>query len=461
MDDGPGPLPWRVGGVIGFTVDAAAFPDGAEHRLEVYLRLRPATIARLAAGRTHTGEMRIDLKLRPGRKGKVQEASREIRITPADTSGGFGRVLVFPFRVHPGTHRLTVKMEAQRHVLPGTGAGRFESVSVDGEFTVPPPQAGRDISDIEFLWTEPESTGAASDAFTRGGVRRLPNPERLYGLFESTMHASVFAVVPADSGSRLWHWVARATNAKGEIVAQRETTAAASPTLNADLAFDLSTEPAGEYQLEVKAWQEGDAGALLRRARFSLGWSLDTWARDPRDLDDEVHLLLAPENEERFSRMLPGEQERFLTDFWRDRDPTPETARNEALDLYLSRVDHANHVFSRSLDRGMFTDMGRVYIRLGAPSEVQHEVIPGRDNELARVIRQYVTVNDRPIGDIGDNTPGADMRPFEVWVYEGEISVPLSANFKYGATRHLRKPIVFLFVDDRWVGDYRLRYSTE
>ena len=42
--NGPGPLPWRVGGAIGFTVDAAAFPDSAGSVLEVYMRLAPATL---------------------------------------------------------------------------------------------------------------------------------------------------------------------------------------------------------------------------------------------------------------------------------------------------------------------------------------------------------------------------------------------------------------------------------
>ena len=42
-----GPPPWRVGGPLGFTVDAASFPDSNGSALEIYLRLPPSTIATL------------------------------------------------------------------------------------------------------------------------------------------------------------------------------------------------------------------------------------------------------------------------------------------------------------------------------------------------------------------------------------------------------------------------------
>src|SRR5262245_43788568 len=41
------PLPWRVGGRVAFTVDAAGFPDSSGYSLDVYIRLTPATLANL------------------------------------------------------------------------------------------------------------------------------------------------------------------------------------------------------------------------------------------------------------------------------------------------------------------------------------------------------------------------------------------------------------------------------
>jgi GWxTD domain-containing protein len=256
--------------------------------------------------------------------------------------------------------------------------------------------------------------------------------------------------------------VARLESDSGRVVTSCESTAVAGRSLEGLVNFDGSTLPSGVYALEVKAWQEGDAGALVRRSRLSVGWEPGTWYRDPDEIVDEAHFLLQKDEEELFVQMLPGEQERHLIEFWRRRDPTPGTPENELKAKFLERVDYTNQMFSRTgLGRGMFSDMGRTYIRYGEPSEVYHSVIPGPDNELSAVISRYVTENDRPLGNVDDPSPGADMRPFEVWIYEGEIALPFDADLEARPYRRLSKPLVFLFIDERWLGDYRLRYSTE
>src|SRR6185436_883306 len=126
---------------------------------------------------------------------------------------------------------------------------------------------------------------------------------------------------------------------QGRVVAEQESTTAGGPRLSGRVALDLATEAAGGYDLELKAWQEGDAGALLRTARFGIGWLPATWFVDPADVEDVVHFLLSGEEEDRFARLQPGERERFLEDFWRRRDPTPDTAENEERNAFFARVD--------------------------------------------------------------------------------------------------------------------------
>jgi GWxTD domain-containing protein len=383
--------------------------------------------------------------------------TQELQVAPSDTSAGYGRVLVVPFRVRPGVHALEARVEARRYLLPGSGTGRPDVAKVEGLVAVPEPQAGREISDVEFVWSMGDSS--APEIFRRGGAARLPNPEHLYGLYETTLRASFSAHGAGDP--RPWRWLARVLDADGAVVVERDTAESAAAWLDGDLALDLSTVPAGGYVLEIKAWQEGDPGALLRRARFSVGWDPATWRRDPEDVADEAHLILERSEEESFAQMQPGEQERRLAEYWRERDPTPDTAENEAQDTFRRRVAFANVTYGRAgIGRGMFSDMGRVYIRYGEPNEVHRQVMPGRDYELVRIINRLLTTDDRPVGDI-QTQPGADMRPFEVWVYEGEIVMPFDAGERGGTARKLSKPLIFVFVDEQWLGDYRLRYSTE
>ena len=324
---------------------------------------------------------------------------------------------------------------------------------------MPAPQAGRDLSDLEFLWVRSEVAGAS--AFRRGEHVAIPNPERLYGLLASTVRAE-FAARGLAGDERVWHWHARVLGPDGRMVAEQRDSAATGRRLSASVAIEIGSEPAGGYDLEVTAWQAGDAGALVRTARFSVGWLASTWLVDPSEADDAVHFLLSAEDEERFARLQAGERERFLEDFWRRRDPTPDTEENEARLQFQARITHANRNFDAAAnDRGMFSDMGRVYIRYGEPDEVLRQVIPAGDATLERVVQELEVSEDRATGDVHQKGLGSDTRPYEVWVYEGiDGTTPDTDPARAGHVRPRRR-MVFLFVDEHGYGIYTLRYSTE
>ena len=455
-----GPLPWRVGGRVGFTVDAASFADSAGPTLEVYVRVPPSTLTALGRDSTGTGRIRLTAHLRGAfGRGHSQDQVQEFAMVPGDSAGGFGKVLVLRFPAGSGRHRLQVRLDdvlSHKRGLIFAGQDAPETEHLEGEVTVPPVEAGRGLSDIEFVWAE--RAGGGSNAFARGGFTRLPNPERLYGLYASELRATFSA---RAREARPWHWTARVLDPGGQVVAVRESTKVAAPDLEGEVAIDVATVAAGGYELELRVGQEGDAAPLVRRGRFSVAWQVGSWLRNPRDVEDDVHFLLNADDEEIFTQLSPGEQERFLDAFWKERDPTPGTGRNEARDVFLQRVDYANRHYSHpALGKGMFSDMGRVYIRYGEPSEVVNQVIPTGDNTMDQMIAQLSTEEDRALGDINQKGPGGDQRAFELWIYEGPIGLPPDADPKAG-DHPRRKRLVFLFVDDHGMGDFRLRYSTE
>jgi GWxTD domain-containing protein len=454
------PLPWRVGGAVGFTVDVAAFPDSSGTMLEVYVRIPPATLEGMARDSLGAGRLALTTRLTLPTGGRMPERRQELEFDSTAVVPGFGKVVVVRYPTRPGRHRLVVRLEDINSLRTGLGyfgRPRSETATIQDDFEVPRPQGDREISDLEFVWTSPDSGGTA---FQRAGGTRLPDPDRLYGLFASDLRA--FFVARGRAGdARAWRWQARALDAGGQPHASQEGLGAAGVLLAAECRLDLSTLPAGGYDLEVRAWQEGDAAPLVRSAHFNVAWRPTTWHRNPGEVEDEVHLLLDQEQEERFARLQPGEQERELDDYWAKRDPTPGTATNEARETFVQRVDQANVLYTRrgSL-RGMFTDMGRVYIRYGEPSEVSHQVIPAGAETLQQVLEEIEAADKRPTGDVNQKGPGGDERPYEVWVYEAPVNPPLDAD--PGAMRvPLQRRVIFLFVDQQQLGNYTLRYSTE
>ncbi|MBI3539864.1 MAG: GWxTD domain-containing protein [Candidatus Eisenbacteria bacterium] len=413
--EGPGPLPWRVRGIVSFTVDAAAFPDSAGHTLEVYVRVPPATIASLRRDSTGVARVRLALRLTNRFGGRAQEAAQDFDVVPADTATGFGKVALLRFPVRPGAYRLRVRAEdllSQKRGLSYIGRKVTESVSVEGAVIVAATDAGRDLSDPEFVWARDAAAGGG--AFRRDDHVTIPNPERLYGLYATDLRVDF--VARADAAAAPWHWRARMIDHDGQTVAQQESTqteATARWAASADL--DIATVPAGGYDLELSAWREGEAKPVVHRSRLSIAWRQSSWLVDPGDMDDVVHFLFTADEEDMFARLHPGEREKFLDEFWRKRDPTPATAENEAKEEFLARVDHANRNFTGpGRIRGMFSDMGRVFIRYGDPDEVLKQVIPAGDETLTQALQALQITEDRPTGDVNQKGLGGDTRPFEV-----------------------------------------------
>ena len=459
-----GPAPWRVGGPVGFTLDAFTVPESTSDVLELALRIPPATMALLSRDAAGEAHVRFTLRVKPRRGGRASESRQDLTLLPSDTLNAAGKVVVIRFPASPGSTGIDARLSDVLSKKPGLlnqGEGANEHCDVDASVTIAPPQEGRAISDVEFLW--PGRPGDPSTlAFVRAGRVVTPNPERLYGLEAGPMLARFVARGARGAEARPWHWVARLLDAHGASVAERESTAAASTLLDALVAFDVSTLQAGAYDLELKVSQDGDARVLQRRGRFSVGWRPETWARNAADVQDEVHFLLSANEEEAFGVQPPGEQERILQDFWSRRDPTPETSANESYETFRARVAHANLTFSRAgRGKGMFSDMGRVYIRYGEPSEVVRQVIPTGSETLTAELQKIIDSESRMPDAMHQSGLGGDMRPFEVWIYEGNVPMPLDVDPHDAARGRTSRRLLFLFIDEQGLGTYRLRYSTE
>ncbi len=79
---------------------------------------------------------------------------------------------------------------------------------------------------------------------------------------------------------------------------------------------------------------------------------------------------------EALSEMQSGsaeEQRRKFLDYWKKRDPTPETEYNELMAEYFRRVDYAFFNFYTPREFGWRTDRGKTYILYGEPSSITRE----------------------------------------------------------------------------------------
>ena len=82
-------------------------------------------------------------------------------------------------------------------------------------------------------------------------------------------------------------------------------------------------------------------------------------------LDNDVAYIITNEEKKAFKALATDEErENFIENFWRRRDPNPDTEENEYREEYYERIAYANEHFASGIP-GWKTDRGRVYIALG------------------------------------------------------------------------------------------------
>src|SRR6266581_6254825 len=86
-------------------------------------------------------------------------------------------------------------------------------------------------------------------------------------------------------------------------------------------------------------------------------------------LEKDVAYIITDEERKAFRKLeTDDERERFIEEFWRRRDPDPDTDENEYREEYYERIAYANEHFASGIP-GWKTDRGRIYIMYGKPDE--------------------------------------------------------------------------------------------
>src|SRR3989449_3473360 len=86
-------------------------------------------------------------------------------------------------------------------------------------------------------------------------------------------------------------------------------------------------------------------------------------------LEKDVAYIITDEERKALKKLQTDEErERFIEEFWRRRDPDPDTDENEFKEEYYERVAYANEHFASGIP-GWKTDRGRIWIMYGKPDE--------------------------------------------------------------------------------------------
>lgn len=176
-------------------------------------------------------------------------------------------------------------------------------------------------------------------------------------------------------------------------------------------SVDLEGLPPGSYAMRVSVALPG--GTFERAAPFEMAGLEESLARDTMRIAAErvgdegyFQYMSGEQLDSAFAPLLyvakPAElkawkkdmsdeaKQRYLTQFWSQRDPSPGTQRNEIREAFYDAIDFANRTYSERRVPGWKTDRGRIYAKYGAPDDVLRrlqEISNSRPYEVWRYTR--------------------------------------------------------------------------
>lgn len=330
------------------------------------------------------------------------------------------------FLLNPGRYKITVI--ARDELQPAI------SDSVDLNYEVRTLGAKNvQFSDIELASSIEQAEADPTNIFYKNTLEVIPNPTLLYGkqlpnvlyyaeLYNADMeHFLVRSEIVSSYGQTMVGYAKKRT---GKHASRVEVG-----------SLNIGTLSSGVYTM-ILSYGDTLGAMLVSQSKpfyvFNPDIPLDTaaaiavadliaaefTAMGEAELDDQFAeaVYICTKDERSIWNSLSGSEpkRKFLTKFWRDRDPEIATPNNELYDAYRQRILAANEQFRTAYRKGWRSDRGRVYVLYGAPDYVER-----RSNE-------------------------SDIKPHEIWRYD---------NIEGG--------VDFVFVDRGGFNDYELVHSTK
>ncbi len=401
----------KAGGGPAFFIDAANFAsaDTTKGRLEVFVKIAHSELVFVKQGNNAFRAKYEIIYAVYDKKNQLIERSiddRDIVVdnyneTVMDTRFHFNRKT---FNLSPGSYEISV-------MITDKETGAYGQRKQDA-----PVRLFRDkavaVSDLIFADKIQKDTANSIVNIAPNVFRSFDSDYETY-LVYFEIYNNRFAArfrdtlspVPSDSEEVLIKYRVLDKNQVAVFQDSLTKTVSAYQTFSS-FAIDKSSLTYGRYILDVSVVRGQERASVktlfdVRSANFthwgtSGSFDLDLAIKQMRHIARNVNL----------GKILKGtkeEKEQFFNDFWKKKDPTPDTQRNEMMEEYYRRVNYANRYFTSGYREGWETDCGMVYITMDAPDGIERYPFE------------------------------TDSKPFEIWYYyEANLKLIFFDNYGFG-----------------------------
>lgn len=333
-------------------------------QLHIVADVKHADLQFILAENRYTGKIQASITIRQeDQASEVRDLSREVEVAEFSQTLDAEAFIRFHelFELVPGAYSIGMTITDQH----AQNSGTINIPVTLKDFQQP----GVYLSSIMFL--PPEHPRSLS-------------PGRVLPLFSSHFPDSTIAVFSLVSNSEKdkIKLAYEMFNAEGDRIYRNSYTSALHGHAGwIRLALRHEQMQVGVNTLTISA-QVGKDSDIVRKRFFA---QQEVALLSGADLRHHIEQLayIADKNELKQILAAPDSlQKSWFDAFWRQRDPTPNTAKNELQEEYYLRVAYAIRQFREGKTSGWQTDRGEIYIKYGPPDRLERR--NARENLFTR-----------------------------------------------------------------------------
>jgi GWxTD domain-containing protein len=197
-----------------------------------------------------------------------------------------------------------------------------------------------------------------------------PNLNAVFNDIESSS-AAYFEIYPPENSDSI-AVATKILNKQNQKIFSELQKFGKAETIPVAVRFREHIQKPGEYFLHIHT-TDGKRSASIQR-KFNVHWANIPLRENNINVAIEQVGIIAKKDVVSKILNAPDEDKKQLFDeFWKERDPSPGTPRNELREEFFRRVDFANKNFSEVVSNrtGWETDRGEVYVKNGAPDSIE------------------------------------------------------------------------------------------
>jgi GWxTD domain-containing protein len=338
-----------------FTCDVAISLDRDAHpALSVSVSLPYSSLNWIRVPHGYAAGVALSVAFAPHHTGRLYGDAWERRVSVGDFAS-------------TNSHAASLVERRTLEVPPGRYSLRVTARDLNGDME---SHASQDVEVPDYAHVPVGFADLELGTADSAGVNFQPVPTREFGLNASDLAARVRLFDRrAGAWPRSFSFHYRILDDTGrEVTVGTQSfslSASAEPVVMKPSSTSLFV---GSYVLEVSL-VEGKSKWRVERS-FQVEESGPPRGKDFERMLEPLSYIATPDEIKKLQGLPPEKQAEAWDAFWKPRDPTPDTPKNEAMLEFIRRVSYAERHF-QGYGPGWRSDMGRIYIKLGPPDQTE------------------------------------------------------------------------------------------